>query len=446
MILLWGAELVQLYNDGYVPLLGAKHPTALGQPTQACWPEVWDLNAPIYARVRAGETVTREDACYPVRRGGPDGPAEDLYEDRYVTISYSPVPDESGAVGGVLVTAVDTTAAVRGRVVQAEEARREAEARAATLAAVIDSIPDAVLVVGPEGVTLANPAALDQLGVPTVEALRTATPPEALPLAAELLDRATGAPVAPEALPLGRALRGERSHAHLLLRAAGPAGADGVAGARPVRAAAAPILGPDGAILGAVAILTDMTRLQTAVAERDRLLAERAGERALLHTVLEQMPAAVFIVEAPSGRSLAMNDAVARIWGEPRPHSEAASQYSDAWVGYHPDGRRVASAEWPLARAALVGETVTDWVGEIERTDGTRATIEVSAAPVRDAAGRTVAAVAVVADITARAQAARERERLLRSSRSSAPGSPPSSSTRPPSWPCSAAPRTSSRW
>jgi PAS domain-containing protein len=207
--LVWGPDLVQLYNDAFVPLLGAKDPAALGQPTQACWPEVWDINAPIYARVRAGETVTREDACYPVRRGGPDGPTEDLY----VTISYSPVPDESGAVGGVLITAFDTTAAVRGRVAQAEEARREAEARAATLAAVIDSIPDAVLVVGPEGVTLANPAALDQLGVPTVEALRTATPPEALPLAAELLDRATGAPVAPEALPFGRALRGERSHA-----------------------------------------------------------------------------------------------------------------------------------------------------------------------------------------------------------------------------------------
>jgi PAS domain S-box-containing protein len=181
-----------------------------------------------------------------------------------------------------------------------------------------------------------------------------------------------------------------------------------------VRAAAAPIRDPDGTILGAVAVLTDMTRLQAEAAEWERVLADLSGERALLRTVLEQMPVAVFIVEAPSGRVLAMNDAVARIWGEPRPHSEAASQYSEEWVGYHPDGRRVASEEWPVARAALAGETVTDWVGEIERPDGTRVTIEASAAPVHDATGRTIAAVAVVADITARAQAARERERLLR--------------------------------
>ncbi len=31
-ILLWGPDLVQLYNDGYVPFLGAKHPAGLGRP------------------------------------------------------------------------------------------------------------------------------------------------------------------------------------------------------------------------------------------------------------------------------------------------------------------------------------------------------------------------------------------------------------------------------
>jgi PAS domain S-box-containing protein len=266
-----------------------------------------------------------------------------------------------------------------------------------------------VLVGGPEGVTLANPAALDQLGLPAVEALRAAAPAPTLPLAGALLDPLTGAPVAPAALPIGRALRGERSHAHFLLRALGTAGADG---ARPVRAAAT-LRGPDGTILGAVAVLTDMFRAQAAAAERERLLAGLTGERALLRTVLDQMPAAVFVVEAPSGRILALNAAVTRIWGEPRPHSQAASQYSEEWVGYHPDGRRVASEEWPVARAALAGETVTDWVGEIERPDGTRVTIEASAAPVRDPTGRAVAAVALATDITARAQAARERERLL---------------------------------
>ncbi|MBK5188526.1 MAG: hypothetical protein JJD97_09775 [Gemmatimonadaceae bacterium] len=30
MILVWGSELIQLYNDAYIPLIGAKHPHALG--------------------------------------------------------------------------------------------------------------------------------------------------------------------------------------------------------------------------------------------------------------------------------------------------------------------------------------------------------------------------------------------------------------------------------
>jgi PAS domain S-box-containing protein len=273
-----------------------------------------------------------------------------------------------------------------------------------------------VLVARADAVTLANQAALAQLGVPSVEALRAAAPAAStasLPLEDVLLDPETGAPVPLAATPIGRALVGERSHAHFLLRALGTAGAADAPGPRPVRVAAAPIVGPGGTVIGTVAVLADMTRQQAAAAERERLLAELSSERTLLRTVLDQMPAAVFIVEAPSGRVLALNDAVARVWGEPRPLTDAVGHYSEDWVGYHLDGRRIASAEWPVARAALAGETVTDWVGEIERPDGARVTIEVSAAPVRDVAGRTVAAVAVAADITARAQAARERERLL---------------------------------
>ena len=553
MALLWGPELIQIYNDAAVPLLGDRHPAGLGQPTRECWPEVWHLNAPIYARVQAGETVSLEDARYPVQRHGLDA----LAAERYVTISHSPVPEEAGRVAGVLVTFVDTTEQVAGRASQlaqralearlvraraetalvldqvsdayvlmdsecrilavnpsterllgvtraellgrthwdafpasvgteverqyrrvaverveahfvhhyvgerydfhfeidaypvgdgnvavfsrdisqrvlarhavdaaraeAETARSEVETRAATLAAVIDSMPDAVFVRQPEGITLANQVALEQLGVPSVEALRAAVPGavpgSAQPLESVFLDPQTGAIVPLAASPVGRAMKGERSHAHVLLRVLSGAGAghdaESTATMRPVRVAAAPILSRDGTILGAVAVMTDMTRLQTAAAERERLLADLNSERTLLRTVLDQMPVAVFIVEAPSGRILALNDAVTRIWGEPRPHTDAVSHYSDEWVGYHLDGRLVASDEWPVARAVLAGETITDWTGEIERPDGARVTVEISATPVHDAEGRTVAVVGVAADITARTLAARERERLL---------------------------------
>src|SRR6187200_1591378 len=48
MLLLWGDERTQIYNDGYCRLLGPKHPEALGSTA---------INTPLYDRVRAGESV-----------------------------------------------------------------------------------------------------------------------------------------------------------------------------------------------------------------------------------------------------------------------------------------------------------------------------------------------------------------------------------------------------
>jgi hypothetical protein len=66
MLVLWGPELIQLFNDAYLPFLGAKHTSALGQPTRECWPELWHINAPIFQRVMTGETVTLEEAHFPL--------------------------------------------------------------------------------------------------------------------------------------------------------------------------------------------------------------------------------------------------------------------------------------------------------------------------------------------------------------------------------------------
>ena len=35
MFVWWGRELTNLYNDAYIPMLGARHPEALGQPRVA---------------------------------------------------------------------------------------------------------------------------------------------------------------------------------------------------------------------------------------------------------------------------------------------------------------------------------------------------------------------------------------------------------------------------
>ena len=38
MLLLWGEQLTQVYNDSFAALAGHKHPAAFAQPFQLCWP------------------------------------------------------------------------------------------------------------------------------------------------------------------------------------------------------------------------------------------------------------------------------------------------------------------------------------------------------------------------------------------------------------------------
>ena len=127
MVLLWGPDLIQIYNDGYGVILGRKDSAALGMPTQQCWLEVWHINGPIYQRVRKGETVTYEDKLYPLER-------DEVLRDAWFTLTYSPVR-EDGVVSGILVTIFETTKAhvlERERTLM-EANLREAEARSRTL-------------------------------------------------------------------------------------------------------------------------------------------------------------------------------------------------------------------------------------------------------------------------------------------------------------------------
>ena len=47
LLLWWGPEFIQIYNDSYRPVLGVKHLHSLGQPARDCWPEIWDVIGPL---------------------------------------------------------------------------------------------------------------------------------------------------------------------------------------------------------------------------------------------------------------------------------------------------------------------------------------------------------------------------------------------------------------
>ena len=47
MVLFWGPDLVQFYNDSFRPSFGVgKHPAAMGQRGADCWQEIWPLIRP----------------------------------------------------------------------------------------------------------------------------------------------------------------------------------------------------------------------------------------------------------------------------------------------------------------------------------------------------------------------------------------------------------------
>jgi PAS domain S-box-containing protein len=104
MFLFWGPQNIQIYNDGYIPSLGAeRHPSALGQRGEECWAEIWPVIGPLVEHVRTTREATwAEDQLIPITRGG-------FLQECYWTFSYSPIIDEAGGVAGVLVVAFETT-------------------------------------------------------------------------------------------------------------------------------------------------------------------------------------------------------------------------------------------------------------------------------------------------------------------------------------------------
>jgi PAS domain S-box-containing protein len=126
MAVRWGPDFVMIYNDGYRPILGDKHPRALGLPFHEVWPEVQPQLRPLHEALLAGKRAAffAEDLLLRIQRHGAE------WEDARFTISYSPIPDQtaSSGVGGVLINCVETT----NRVLM-EEALRASEERFAGL-------------------------------------------------------------------------------------------------------------------------------------------------------------------------------------------------------------------------------------------------------------------------------------------------------------------------
>jgi len=101
MLLLWGPQLTQIYNNGFAMLAGSKHPHAFGQPAHLIWPELQDFTDPIYRAVLQGQVRTYSERRFTLQRQG-------VESDFWLDLTYSPIRDENTQVAGILVTAIET--------------------------------------------------------------------------------------------------------------------------------------------------------------------------------------------------------------------------------------------------------------------------------------------------------------------------------------------------
>ena len=153
----WGTDAILLYNDAYIPVIGTRHPAALGQPIFESFPEIRDTYKPLFQRVRSGESVVLEDL--PFRYVRDSHPV-----DTWFNLSYSPVRDSSGSVIGVLAIGVETTARVALQ--RSQELYRTLFENIDDGCMIIEQLP-----LRPDGLrdyryVLVNPACMDMFGIP----------------------------------------------------------------------------------------------------------------------------------------------------------------------------------------------------------------------------------------------------------------------------------------
>ena len=106
MMICWGKDLIRLYNDACIPILGStRHPHALGITVYETLAGGQDTVKPLFDRVMGGEAVAFQDFKFTLNRDGQD-------EDVYFDFSYTPITDEDMNIHGILVICTETTSKV----------------------------------------------------------------------------------------------------------------------------------------------------------------------------------------------------------------------------------------------------------------------------------------------------------------------------------------------
>jgi PAS domain S-box-containing protein len=308
-------------------------------------------------------------------------------------VSYDALGAAPPGAACVLVTAVDVT--------HHAEARARAEAAQHTLDALLAYIPEGISIAhGPEiRVDRISAQGLALVGRDAAELTGRSALLDTVVW--EVYRPGSDVPLSPADRPLARATRTGKvmMNETLIMRRS-----DGRL--LTVLCNSGPIFDTAGHVTGAVMAWRDVSELQSAQN------ALRESERHL-RAVLLQIPAAIFILEAPDGRVTFQSRMLDEVLGHLDGDHEKAKAALRGWA-VHEDGTPYELMEYPSRRALFRGETVRAEPLSFLRPDGRLVNLEMHAGPVHSETGEIIAAVAVAMDVTERRLAEARQAFLFR--------------------------------
>jgi PAS domain S-box-containing protein len=389
--LAWGEELFIFHNDAYSPMLGNKAPGAIGKPLPQLWPEVWDTMAPLARRVLDGEALFFENFQLTVERNA-------YPEQVWFTFSYSPLRDETGSVAGLLCTVIEVTDKVLALARHKEAEERyalslEASGNIGTWAYELDT--GATFVDERFARLFQVDAALARAGT-VLQRFTDMIHPDDRPRVLAAIEHA----IATDTLYDIEYRIPQLSRADVWVNARGKVFRDVATGRR--------------RFAGVAVDITERKNGELARQESERIAAEallrELENRRRLDVLLDAAPVGIVYVDAKGGMLVA-NAANRAVWGD---HPEAGSvEEYHGWKGWWPAGTPRAGQplgldEWPVSRV-LRGENVAGAIVEIEPfgAPGTRRTVLIRMAAIRNEQGDIVGAVGANMDITAQVAAER---------------------------------------
>ncbi len=105
ILIAWGPDDIQIYNDAYRPICGDLHPRSMGGAFKEIWAAAMPVVGDKFERAHKGEGVYIRDQRMFLERHG-------YLEEAFMTFSFSPIRDESGEVGGIFHPISEATATV----------------------------------------------------------------------------------------------------------------------------------------------------------------------------------------------------------------------------------------------------------------------------------------------------------------------------------------------